>query len=304
MKTENTKPTKTFYPFGKKEPVEVRLFGRNGGNTDWNISALGNTLPAPGSPMPEIYDKVASVAYDAKVYLIFAPRPTEFNARVVNSTYLNVAHAPDHDLHVEDELFPWRGSVGILRGQNADGCDVPQGTAFWLSSADCPAIIAWDPNGRLVCAHAGLNSLIDRELAINGKKSRPHNSVVDAIIEELSCSYPARLKVAIYCGISAEHFEHPWGHPQYGPENMGICKCLLVGNPDAVIHPHSAGKIDLAAVIKHQFMRHGVSRENLVRDTIDTFSDKDASGEHLWWSSRRAGKEEKTKRNGILVMHR
>lgn len=294
-------PTKVLHPFGDPS-VEIRLFGRNKGATDWNITPLGNVLPPPGSPLPEIYDQIASVVYDAGVQKVFAPRPTEFNAQLVASESLTTVHGPNYPEDPEYHL--WRNFVTIHRGENADGCNVPVETAFWMSIADSPVIIAWSKRYRaLICANGGLNSIVDRgKILGHPDQGRLYDSVVDTIMSQIP---PENVEVRVCCGIGTEHFTHPWDNPQYGKENRAICEYIDRENCLALFGDPSKGKIDLPALIQHQFVGHGMPMSNFDKDNIDTFSDQDPTGEYTWWSSRRATTpKEKRGRNGILVIHR
>lgn len=186
----------------------------------------------------------------------------------------------------------------------ADGVILNRHEALFIASADCPTIIATGENG-MIAAHAGRNCLIDMQKLYPGAKTREHESVVDAMMEELLLAgeKAKNLKVFITCGIKAENFPHPFDHPQHGAKNEAFIKYLLkkYGKNFLKSNP-AAGLICLKDLIKTQFMIHGVPRENIAADSIDTYGDN-VLGNHVWHSCARGKtQEEKKRRNGVLVI--
>ena len=300
-----TSPTRVFNPFPN---VKVRLFGRNSGNkTDWSITPLTDEARQVGGTMPDCYDLVAAQLYEADVHTAYAPRPSMFNAEIVDHGELKTFHQPNFDTHVEDELFPWRRSVGIFRGVDADGCDIPSGCAFWLSSADCSCIVARAKSGFTIAAHAGRDSLVDRKCLETDTPSRRHASVVDAIMARFkeNGDLTADLKFFLTCGIRADAFRHRSDHPRFGQSNRKLIEHLRLLDPMCVLGDPCEGRISLNAVVIAQLGRHGVSMSQITDDNIDTFADKGLGGEYTWWSNARATTlEEKAKRNGVMVINR
>ena len=105
------------------------------------------------------------------VNIIYRPRTSFFNALIVKPTELKKNR--------------WIEGYDIYSGCNADGVIIPTSAAIWLATADCPTIVARNRvNGKTIAAHAGRYSLVDRQRLL-GKSPRQHESVVNAMVEEL-----------------------------------------------------------------------------------------------------------------------
>src|SRR3989344_2242687 len=147
---ETIKPTRVIRPFSDS-PIEIHLFGQNRGSTDWGITNLMR-------PSEKVYALIDGVS---PVRRLYAPQPS-FNARVCAYTELVVCIQDKLGFSGRNTGFSSTRGGKIFRGVNADGCNVPVGTGFWLSSADCFTIVAYGyRNSGLICAHAGRDSLVD-----------------------------------------------------------------------------------------------------------------------------------------------
>ncbi len=291
---EIIKPHAVFTPFGGA--VEVQLFGppKNWAIKDKDQDTLG---------------RVGTVARAAGVRELFAPVPTEYNAAMCNVA----------DLQEEVFCGPDR-QVVIRRGVKADGCRILYGSAFWLSSADCLTIVVRDPIERSIfAAHAGRDSLLDRKLLGEGTPGREHFSVVDSIVDRVRelQSDPRLLRVFLTCSIGPRDFYHRWDDPKWGKFNELMTMMVVERyGPQCVLGDLKNGCISLAEIARAQFMKHGVARDHIGFDGIDTSED---AGPHTialmsddgpdrpydgcaarWWSCRRGDKA----RNGVLVIHR
>ncbi len=296
-------PTRIFHPFGD---VEVRLFGRNGGETDWSIRNLNNESHRnpSGKGVAEFY-KLQYMAAAAKRCVVYAPYPA-FNAVICDSKNLKTEFASNDDSMVEAD-FPDNWSWVLFRGAKADGCEIPMIGAFFLASADCLTIVALSPIGNLICAHAGGRSLYDEQLVLTGKPSREHESVVDAIARKLGKEMPHN-EFFITGGICGHHFQHSWNDRQCGEKNKKITEYLIKrwGRQCVWERPES-GFWSLKDIIATQLSKHHVGRSQIACDDICTYSDRDKSGDHMWWSNRRAMDEKdgtELCRNGVLVFRK
>ena len=297
MKTNTVRPTKIIKPF---DNVEIRLFGRNGEKTDWSIRDLQTRedLWAGDSPQVRTYWCIDNIARDAGLkspMVLYAPSPT-FDARIESSGKFE-------GKGVQWTNPEWRDSedqynVILGRGVNADGCDVPKSSAFWLSSADCPTLIVTDGE-KVICAHCGYKSLVDQRV-LKGKPSRPHFSVVDAVLEQFADSPQEKLRAFITLGIG----------PHWGEASETELKALTRherltnGNPWENYYV-GYEKLDIVELVRCQCLNRGIG--NVRADGNDTFADKDRHEKFLWWSYERVMKQsptDKLKRNGVLVIHR
>lgn len=179
------------------------------------------------------------------------------------------------------------------------------GTAYGLTTADCPTIIVC-VNGRILTIHAGRDSLIDTEVmkSFGTKNGRRHFSAIDIamfLLESYGCKAPD-MRIYVFCGISAENFGHSFDHPQYGEQNEFMINHLAhkyghnvtpgfggsVGSADS-----EKGYLDMFELIVAQFNEYGVTRDQIERgDDIDTASDND-------YASNRDGDES---RNYVCVI--
>ncbi len=290
--------------------MKVHLFGKP---HDWSIAPLREEEDAKKQPelMDRIRDATLSLCPEDwfetepdhnpegidSVFLL-APRPTEFNAVICD---------PWRDLKVEmvsGPLLPCHFcKVTIKRGCNADGVEIPKNLlgGFWLSSADCLCVVAFSPSGRLICAHAGRDSLFDRKKMLTGTPSRKNESVVDSIAELLGTEFK-ETKFFLTCGIAPEHLVHSWYHLEHGATNEKMIK-YLAERWEQSVPPgkEQEGWINLKGLVTSQFEEHGVSANSISTDGVDTYGDAGSDGRPLWWSHRRG---DGAKRNGILVIRK
>lgn len=275
---EPVKPTKIFRTHCGK--IKVCLFGTpNDFGPQGNSAIITETL--------KFYAGVNGVKN------IFAPSCKKFNAEIICAENLR------HKIRL-------RGGLVFHRGCFADGVILTaKGDSFFVSSADCPTIIAIGEK-IVIATHAGRNCLIDNGKIHTGKQSRKHRSVVDAMIENflMTGEKISNIRVFITCGIKSENFPHSINHRQYGEKNKVFIEYLTANYGKCCFRGDiEDGMISLKDLIKIQFSMHGVPSDNLYSDNIDTHSDKNYSGNHLWHSCAR-GKtsEEKKRRNGVFVI--
>lgn len=260
--------------------VSVYLFGRP---WDWNIA---------GEEPGVVRAQLAGIADELNVANIYAPRPSMFNAQICDPGKLTEKHC------LVERGNEW--SSFLWRGVDADGVEVPEKSAFWISSADCITIVTLDPEtGKTIAAHGGRDSLLDRTRIATGKV-REFESAVDAIAARYSNAALKRLRVLLTCGIFPEHFDHRCDHPEHGPNNMRmVLDVLAKWGRTAVYGDHFIGSLCLSEIIRAQFLRHGVQVHCISYDGVDTYGDLNRDGQPRWWSYRRGDGK---KRNGVLVV--
>lgn len=275
----------------------VLLFGAK---RDWRLSH------------PGVIAHLSSVAAPFGVREILAPDPRQFNAAVIAG----------EDLRIDATHGIPPAVVPIRRGAEADGVIIPKRSAFYLASADCCVVTMFNYKERqVVCAHAGLRSLVDFERVRVGRPSRRRESIVHAMLDEYSSKQLQYVRVHISCGIGADHYGFPFDHPEHGEFNQRLITdvmhksglSVVVGNP-------VYGKISLQSVIREQCIRGGVRADHITSDTIDTYSERSKNGSFRWWSHRReqdgiisargstnakgaVANTTRNGRNGVLVMH-
>ena len=306
------KPTKIIKPF---DNVEIRLFGRNKGQTDWSIKDLQTSEDLWGnSPQVKTYWHIDEIARDAGLKsprVLYAPSPT-FDAKIASAKEFEGKGIQYTNPEWRDQNDQFNVILG--RGVKADGCDVPKGSAFWLSSADCPTLIVTDGR-RVICAHCGYKSLVDLQ-ALVGKPTRPYFSVVDAVIAEFTkiSVPPKKLKAFVTLGIGPHFVVMRSVRQEIDHEGDRI---LVYEKEKFATHEANWKKArffkttpsyDIATEIRKltecQCLNRGIG--NVRTDDNDTFADKDKDGKFLWWSYERAMKQspaDKLKRNGVMVIH-
>lgn len=223
---------------------------------------------------------------------VLIPSCKKFNAEIIGAEKLR------HKTRL-------RGGLMFHRGYFADGVILKtKGDAFFVVSADCPTIVAIGKS-IAITAHAGLACLIDKSKIYNNKPSRKHESVVDSIMEKFigARENTDEMRVFITCGIKSVNFHYRIDHPQYGGKNKILINYLLRKYSYCLSGDFGGGSISIDNLIENQFLLRGVWPKNIIFDNIDTYSDKNSSGEYIWHSCAR-GKtlQEKKRRNGILVI--
>ena len=301
MKTKIVKPTKIIKPF---DNVEIRLFGRNKGQTDWSIKDLQTSEDLWGnSPQVKTYWHIDEIARDAGLKsprVLYAPSPT-FDAKIASAKEFEGKGIQYTNPEWRDQNDQFNVILG--RGVKADGCDVPKGSAFWLSSADCPTLIITDGE-KVVCAHCGYKSLVDRETlwCIRGTSIRSHFSVVDAVLEQfadIDISRRVNLRAFVTLGIGPHWSEAS----ETELEKLVFYEGLACENPRES-YRIGRKKLNIVELVRCQCLNRGIG--NVRTDNNDTFTNKDENENFLWWSYERAMKQspaDKLKRNGVMVIY-
>ena len=256
-------PNSFCFPFG--DSTEVRIFGKRVGD-------LG-------------IEHIAQVASDLRLSRVLHPSTDAFNGEVCT----------------EGDLISRRriGEVEFLFDYPADGILIPPYSMAWFRTADCPTIVTKHNDGRVIAAHAGRYSLLDRA-KIAGEQGRKFASVVDAILDRLF--WPRRdvlsLNVFSCCGVGPISFLHSYNHPIHGEWNRRM-NAFVRDNYGAdcfLDNDLGTGALDLHQLIRNQFAKKGIPADQIHRDKIDTANDAGR------WFSRCHG--DRTGHNTLLVIRR
>ncbi len=233
---------------------------------------------------PGIAKEYARVQKTFQIRRVLFPKPT-FNAQVVFAKDLT------------QELLP-----NIFRGADADGVILREaGDAYFLTSADCLCAAFYDAQANAVAAlHCGRDAVVDRKRLNEGESARrEHESVVDAAVELVGHKmHRDQLQAFLAAGIRPESFDHPTENHEHAEANKRLIQHIgSLGASESIMQDVSKGTIDLFALVRHQLMQHGVKREAILEDTLDTATSKDAHGHFLLHSNRR----NKLMRNLVIV---
>lgn len=265
---------------------------------DWTFTPLQK--PADGKTAAcSLTRHLPTIAKELGVRELLVPSPRDFNARVCRQEKLTIR------IPVGDRLV-------VKRGTKADGCRLLPGQGYAVSSAGCPTIIAWYPGNpqtgdkvKVDVAHAGLDSLIDREEVLLGSPSRKPTSVTENMLRSMNClgerGYRRkRVQVVIAFSIPWQEFEHRWDYPGDGEDNEKLCKFLALSHGKGCLPgAERRGCVDLAEIATQQFVELGVPIENIKLITCEYLSSlRHTDGKEVWYSTRG---EFKQRRNGIFV---
>jgi copper oxidase (laccase) domain-containing protein len=217
---------------------------------------------------------------------VVSPIPA-FNAEVV----------AEDDL--QENLIP-----GMFRGLRADGVLIHRpGTTFAIASADCPTTVLYDPVKKVLAAlHCGRDALLDRTLINTGIKGRNFGSVITAVTHKMMIdhqTFPPSLQAFVAAGIGADSFEHPTVDHPYAEQNAMLIDHLenRYRSFEPIVTDRVNGRISLNRLIERQLCGRFISPSKIEFDGVDTATDVDKDGVHLFHSNRR----DKTKRNLVLV---
>lgn len=283
-----------------------------GAPTNWRFA--GKTSAEMDVNNPGVTALINGLMERHAVKRAFAPAPA-FNAEVVT----------DKDLH--EEILP-----GFFRGANADGVILTKpGDAYFLASADCLTTAVYDRfSGFVAGLHCGRDALIDRKRLRDGENARKcvqrkYSTVIDAGVFLLmmmhlysSSGKPRydslllpkkegtnldRFDAFLAAGIRPDSFAHPLSDEFRGRDNRHMIEWLEeyqrkdLSLPK-IVTDHDQGKIDLFALVRHDLTYfQGCRPGNILEDTFDTATSKDADGEFLFHSNRR----DRTKRNLVIL---
>ncbi|MBX4197898.1 laccase domain-containing protein [Candidatus Parcubacteria bacterium] len=228
------------------------------------------------------WKNVAMLADTLNVTKIYSPFPEEFNTRICQQEDF-IEYDPGISKTVKIFRTP--------KGNPAEGALIPQGAAFWTTSADCPMILIYDDK-QAVATHSGRDSLVTYDPYQS--KIRPNESVIDGMIKLFPESKHSQLKVFFVNRIAPEHFANPINDPKNGERNKKIINAVIKKwGKECIVGNLNEGHISLATLILKQCEFYGILSKNIIDGGLDTFSDS-----HLW--SHRQGNME---RNRILVIH-
>lgn len=193
---------------------------------------------------------LGSELLSAKVHQAFAPRVDAMSAHVVGQEELT-------------ERFHLGSGITLYRNSNvpADGVFLRPSQAFVMSGAGCPVIVA-SGGTHFVVAHAGRDSLVDRQAVEERGRRREYLSVVHAVVHAFSMrGVPADgVAMGMLFAIPRESFEHHPEHPVYGDYNRELVAFLERRYDASIIRRNGTAYLDLQALFIAQARRVGVRR--------------------------------------------
>lgn len=258
-----TNPSSVHCTFESRHGVKfsAHLFG----GRNWSLQKV---YPDSNVDTSDLKDDLARTLKPTGARRVFGPTPS-FDTRIVQPNLLT------DRIPLCDNLALWR-----KKGLPADGIFLPQpGDAAIISSAGCAAIVATYFN-KLIVMHAARDGLVPPRIRGLPEQGRPHDSVVDAIIDAFKASQPDRsfdpnkVEVWIFWAIEPEIFLHELGRfpPVAGEEKAPWQKVTdyVVDqySPAAVVYRKNFVGFNLPVIITEQFAQHKVYA---VHDTEHTY---------------------------------
>lgn len=167
-------------------------------------------------------------------------------------------------------------------------------TGYFVGSGDCPVTIIRLPNGTVVAAHTGRDSVIEPEGIFDPTGTR-YRSVVFSALEGWY-GRAQHVRAAVLFGIQPQSFQHRFDDPVHGKKNKAMVERLIKRwGPQVLLPPISLGQISFTELVKAQLEELGAPVDSMSfrgDPLIDTATDPEL------YSNRRGDKE----RTGVLVV--
>lgn len=186
---------------------------------------------------------------------LYAPSPTKANGEIIEPTMLKWP-------------FVLGGGIRLFRNPKmpADGTFLRgAGDAGIFSAGGCGVIVAV-LGQRLIFAHAGRESLIDRERVLGGQ-GRRNESVVDSVVEafrELDSRADLRtLQAWMLYSIKPEDFLHRFDDEAHKAYNRKVGTDVHARLGQGARKVEDGVELDLPAIAQAQFIQCGVPEHNI-----------------------------------------
>lgn len=226
-----------------------------GPGKEWSLAPLQKPEDVKANP-PLAY-KLQRAAKSLDADRLYAPTPVDSNGEIINPAQLS-------------RVFILGGGVVMFRNPAApaDGTLLRDpGDAGIFSAGGCGVIVT-TIDDRLIFAHAGRESLIDRARILDDRPRR-HESVVDSIMEAYrGLGYKShqltRLKAWMFYSIKPEDFLHRYDDTTYGEYNRRVGTDLEARGLGEGVQRVSGGvELDLPLVARARFIQQGVPSNNI-----------------------------------------
>ncbi len=229
-----------------------------GPGKDWSLAPLQE--PGDVKKNPVLADKLRKAVVSLGADRLYAPTPIASNGtsngEIIEPTMLNRPFVLGNGvLLFRNPKMPADGT--FLRGA---------GDAGIFSAGGCGVIVAI-LGDRLIFAHAGRESLIDRNRVLGGQ-GRRRESVVDSIVEAFrefdSRADLRKLHAWVLYSIKPEDFFHRFDDQEHLKYNRLVGSDLEDRGLGAGVRQKIGGvELDLPVIAGAQFRRYGVPERNI-----------------------------------------
>jgi len=197
--------------------------------------------------------RLSSILFSFEIKEAFAPNVAAFSGHIANTGDMTTRIFLDHAILRRNRKLP------------ADGVFLDPEQGFVMSAAGCPIILASGGN-YFIAAHAGRDSLIERNTVTGKQPRREHQSVVDAIVDKFwRRGVPKRdIAMVMMFSIPTEAFEHRFDHPTYGEYNRLLDDFVRTRWPDCMTNGDNSMFLSLERVFAEQAVQHGISKVSAI----------------------------------------
>ena len=229
--------------------ADVRAWGPDetpSGVPSWSLKSIQTQWDIPYGQKP-LADGICGVLKSMGVHKAYAPHVSPASAKIVETNVLK-------QIDLGEERMLYRNCHAP-----ADGVFLGKGRAFVMSGSGCPVIIAAGGD-KVVVAHAGRDSLIDRGVVMEVPITREHVSVVNAVVSAFRENdiAPHQISMRMLFSIPAAVFEHRFDHPQHGQYNLALFRFLNERWPMSIIRRNGAMYLDLETLFEEQARSAGI----------------------------------------------
>jgi hypothetical protein len=162
---------------------------------------------------PQLALRIAQALVSVDATEVYATRPSTANAKIVERHVLN------------QNIYIGHGVTLRRNGKKpADGTMLGRNQASAMTAGGGPRVVLVR-GSKMVDAHAGRDSLLERTDVVRSVRVRKHASVIDSMLEKLDVRSDldaAEVSAYVFYAIKPERFTHETTHHTYGGYNANL----------------------------------------------------------------------------------
>lgn len=215
--------------------------------------------PEDAAREPELALRIAQALVAVGASEVYATRPSTANAKIVERHVLN------------QNIYIGHGVTLKRNGKKpADGTMLERHHASAMTAGGCPRVVLVHGT-KMVDAHAGRDSLLERTDVLRGVRVRKRASVIDSMFEKLDirCDADAAQVFAfVFYAIKPERFTHETTHHTHGAYNANLPTYITrrwrnSGGQMAFTKDGPVICLDLPMLIRAQLVKLGVPESQI-----------------------------------------